>query len=56
MEGVGLKNRENFAEVYLTPAIKARYARMLYPKSPHHPRQKYLLTVKGQVLYKELSL
>ena len=27
----------------------------LYPDSPRHPRQKYLLTVKGLVAYKELS-
>ena len=26
----------------------------VYPKSPRHPRQKYLLTVKGLALYNEL--
>ena len=26
------------------------YVRMLYPDSPRHPRQKYLLTVKGLML------
>ena len=51
MEGVGLKGRDNFLNLYLTPAIAAGYIRLLYPQSPRHPRQKYLLTVKGQMLY-----
>ena len=54
MAVAGLKDRENFMDVYLTPAIKDKYIRMLYPQSPHHPRQKYLLTVKGMALYNEL--
>ena len=29
---------------------------MLYPDSPRHPRQKYLLTVKGLAAYKETNL
>jgi hypothetical protein len=28
---------------------------MLYPDRPNHPRQKYLLTVKGLALYNELN-
>ena len=51
MEGVGLKGRDNFLNLYLTPAIAAGYIRLLYPQSPRHPRQRYLLTVKGQMLY-----
>ena len=31
------------------------YVRMLYPDSPHHPRQKYLLTVKGLAAYKRIK-
>lgn len=50
----GLKDRESFMAVYLTPAIKDKYVRMLYPDRPNHPRQKYLLTVKGMALYNEL--
>ena len=53
--GLGLKDRENFMNVYLTPAIKEKFVRLLYPKSPRHPRQKYLLTVKGLALYQELT-
>jgi len=28
---------------------------LLYPDKPRHPRQKYLLTVKGSALYNELT-
>ena len=54
LEGVGLKDRMNFLEYNLNPAIAEGYVRLLYPKSPRHPRQKYLLTVKGMALYNEL--
>lgn len=51
---VGLKDRENFLQNYLNPAIEEGYICLLYPNSPHHPRQKYLLTVRGMELYNEL--
>ena len=54
LEGVGLKDRMNFLEYNLNPAISEGYIRLLYPDKPHHPRQKYLLTVKGSLLYNEL--
>ena len=54
MDGVGLKGRDNFLNLYLNPSIADGYVRLLYPNSPRHPRQKYLLTVKGQMLYQEL--
>lgn len=47
MEGIGLKGRDNFLNQYLTPALSQGYVRMVYPDSPRHPRQKYLLTPKG---------
>ena len=53
MSAMGLKDRENFLNLYLNPAIKDGYVRLLYPDSPRHPRQKYLLTVKGLALYNE---
>ena len=53
MERTGLKHRPNFIEYHLNPAIAEGYVRLLYPLSPRHPRQKYLLTVKGLALYKE---
>ena len=52
---IGLKDRENFLQHYLTPAIDEGYVRMLYPNSPRHPRQKYLLTVKGMAIYNEIN-
>lgn len=55
MNGLGLKGRDNFLNLYLTPAITGNYVRLLYPQSPRHPRQKYLLTVKGLALCNELK-
>ena len=55
MKALELKHRPNFLEYHLNPAIKEGYVRMLYPDSPCHPRQKYLLTVKGMALYNELT-
>ena len=55
MEALSLKGRDNFLKVYLNPAIEEQYVRLLYPNSPRHPRQKYLLTVKGMALYNKIS-
>lgn len=51
MVAVGLKDRENFMEYSLNPAIKEGFVAILYPDKPRHPRQKYLLTVKGLAIY-----
>lgn len=48
---MNLKDRENFMMNYLTPAMKEGFVVMLYPNNPKHPRQKYLLTVKGLAVY-----
>lgn len=53
MEGLRLKDRKNVLNLYLNPAITDGYVRLLYPDKPRHPRQKYLLTVKGMALYNE---
>lgn len=55
LEGLGLKDRMNFLEYNLNPALAEGYVRLLYPDKPHHPRQKYLLTVKGLALYNEIK-
>ena len=55
LSGLGLRDRESFMDVYLNPAIKGKFVRLLYPNSPRHPRQKYLLTVKGLALYNEIN-
>lgn len=53
MAGVGLKQRPNFIEYSLNPSLKEGFVKMLYPDKPNHPRQKYLLTVKGLGVYND---
>ena len=55
MGKIELKHRPTFMENYLNPAIENGFVRLLYPHSPRHPRQKYLLTVKGMMLFNQLS-
>ena len=55
MAALELKDRVNFQNLYLSPAIKDGFIKMLYPNSPKHPRQKYLLTAKGIAVYQELT-
>ena len=55
LAAVGLKDRMNFMEYSLIPAMAEGYVCLLYPDKPQHPRQKYLLTVKGSALYNELT-
>ena len=54
MKALDLKHRPNFLEYHLNPAISEGFVRMLYPDKPHHPRQRYLLTTKGVLLYNDL--
>ncbi len=51
MEVLGLKGRDNFLKLYLNPSLNEGFVRPLYPDRPQHPRQKYLLTVKGLAIY-----
>jgi len=55
MESLALRHRPTFLQNYLNPAIAAGCVRLLYPDKPRHPRQKYLLTVKGMAFYNELN-
>lgn len=55
MEKMNLKHRPNFIENYLNPSMADGYIHLLYPEKPRHPRQKYLLTVKGLALYNEIT-
>ena len=55
MQLLSLADRENFLNNYLNPAIKAGFVRLLHPGTPRHPRQKYLLTVKGLAALQELQ-
>ena len=53
MERLHLKGRDSFLKLYLGPAVSQGIVSLLYPKSPRHPRQKYLLTQKGLDFLKE---
>lgn len=55
MEKRKLKDRKNFIDKHLEPALKERFLRRMYPDKPNHPRQKYYLTVKGNALYQEMK-
>ena len=55
MEKIGLRHRPSFLTNYVNPATKAGLLRTLYADKPNHPRQKYLLTQKGLILYVEIK-
>lgn len=48
MQQVKLASVSNLVESYLNPAMEQGLVKMLYPDSPRHPKQKYLLTDKGR--------
>ena len=56
MEKLSLKDRKNFLDLYLNPAMEEGFVRMLYPELPRHPRQRYLLTVKGKMVHSEIIM
>ena len=47
LEKMGLKDRENFLDNYLKPALNEGILEPLYPNQPRHPKQKYRLTETG---------
>lgn len=55
MDELGLKHRPTFLENYITPSLESGILKPLYQDKPNHPRQKYLLTAKGLVLYNEMK-
>ena len=44
MEVCGLRNRKNFRQNYILPAISDGSLERKYPDQPNHPRQMYRLT------------
>ncbi|HHT28991.1 Fic family protein [Petrimonas mucosa] len=54
LELLELRDRKNFIEYYLNPALSDGFVALLYPDKPRHPRQKYILTVKGLALLSSL--
>ncbi len=55
LSAMDLHDRKSFVQIYLTPAMESGFVTLLYPDKPQHPRQKYLLTVKGSAIYHELQ-
>ena len=53
-EVLKLKDRRNFRENYLGPAVEQDLVSMKYPDNPTHNKQKYYLTAKGEELQKSL--
>lgn len=53
MSAIGLKDKSNFLELYLYPAIRQNLIEPIYPDNPKHPRQKYRLTDKGKDMLKQ---
>lgn len=50
-----MTRRKTFLNNYLNPVIKDGFGRLLYPESSRHPRQKYLLTAQGLVVFQILQ-
>ena len=50
MQRCGLKHRPSFLQNYLQPAMGVGLVRMLHPEQPRHPRQRYMLSVRGLLL------
>ena len=53
-QALELKHEGNFRENYLEPALAAGVITMKYPDSPNHPKQRYLLTAKGNAVKRQL--
>ena len=50
-----LHHRPNFIKYHLRPALDLGLVAPLYPNNLNHPRQKYLLTVKGKMVLHQLQ-
>ena len=55
LELLNLKDRKNLLEYYVMPAQANGFVTLLYPDKRRHPRQKYVLTVKGLALLSSIS-
>ena len=54
-QALSLKHEGNFRENYLEPALEQEVIRMKHPDSPNHPKQRYILTEKGEMLKRTLE-
>ena len=55
MEALELKDRVNFSNSYLEPALAEGLLEMTQPEAPRSPTQKYRLTEKGRILLAQLK-
>ncbi len=52
---LNLKDRKNLLEYYVIPVQDNGFVTLQYPNKPRHPRQKYVLTIKGLALLTSLN-
>ncbi len=52
---LGLKDRKNFNDKYLNPALEIGLIEMTIPGKPNSPKQQYRLTKQGKAFLKKLS-
>jgi hypothetical protein len=49
-EVLALKHEDYFRKNYIQPSLDQGYIEMSFPDNPNHPKQKYRLTAKGEML------
>lgn len=49
MERLEFKHRPTFVKNFLKPALEGGFLQRLHPETPKHPKQKYLLSLKGKM-------
>ena len=54
-KALGLKHRDHFNEIYLTPALEAGLIEMTIPDRPRSSRQRYRLTPAGNEYLKRIG-
>jgi ATP-dependent DNA helicase RecG len=50
-----LRDKRNFRENCIEPALREGLIRMKYPASPNHPKQRYLLTALGEEVKRQFG-
>ena len=54
-EALGLKHRDHFNEIYLTPALETGLIEMTIPDKPRSSKQRYRLTPAGSEYLKRIG-
>jgi hypothetical protein len=50
-----MRDKSNFRENYIEPALRDGLIRMKYPASPNHPKQRYLLTALSEEVKRQFG-